>query len=192
MTRGRAPDDSVRAFLALELPAAFRVRLGVLCAELRPSLDGVRWVRPEGIHLTLRFLGATSSAAIERLSPAVSQAAALCPPSRAPVRGLGVFPDRGSPRVLWLGLSVAEPVLTLQGACEAAAVRAGFEAEPRTFRAHLTLGRWRARAKRPPLPTVDLGDVHLDTLVLFRSQPGPGGSVYTALARFPLGAPMPS
>jgi 2'-5' RNA ligase len=105
-----------------------------------------------------------------------------------PVVGLGLFPERGSPRVLWLGLELPQPMTELQAACEASAVAAGFSRETRPFSPHLTLGRWRDRAARPELPAVELGPVALDTLVLFRSELRPDGAVYTELARFGLGS----
>jgi 2'-5' RNA ligase len=100
-----------------------------------------------------------------------------------------MFPQRGSPRVLWLGLDVPPPVVDLQAACERAARAAGFEKEERPFRAHLTLGRWRESTPRPELLPADLGSTRLEALVLFRSDLRPDGAVYTPLARFPLGRP---
>jgi RNA 2',3'-cyclic 3'-phosphodiesterase len=181
--------DHARAFVAVELDAPLRKAIGDLQDGLRPRLGGIRLVRPEGIHLTLRFLGETSPTQVETLRPRLAAAADLCPPAEASVAGLGTFPERGSPRVLWLGLDVPQTILDLQHACERAARAAGFEKEARPFRAHLTLGRWRERAARPELPPADLGAARLDTLVLFRSDLSPGGAVYTPLARFPLGRP---
>jgi 2'-5' RNA ligase len=100
---------------------------------------------------------------------------------------VGLFPERGSPRVLWLGVRLPQPVFVLQAACERAAVEAGFAPEPRPFRPHLTLGRFKERARRPEPPARDLGATRLDALVLFRSQLQQGGAVYTPLERFPLG-----
>jgi 2'-5' RNA ligase len=176
-----------RAFVALELDARLREAMGELQARLRPRLGGIRLVRPEGVHLTLRFLGDTSPAQIEALRPLLAAAAAACPAAEARVAGLGTFPERGSPRVLWLGLDVPTTVFDLQRACERAARVAGFEREERPFKAHLTLGRWRDRALRSDLPAADLGQTRLDTLVLFKSDLQPGGAVYTPLARFALG-----
>ncbi len=178
--------ESVRCFVALDLGPAPREALRDLQARLRPRLGAVRLVRPEGIHLTLRFLGPSSPSRLERLRPDLAAAAAACPPCEVHVRGIGTFPARGSPRVLWLGIELPQPLLALQQACERAARAAGFEPEPRSFRAHLTLGRWRERASRPELPEVDLGRTRLDTLTLFRSELRPDGAVYTPLARFPL------
>ena len=180
-----APAD-VRAFVALELDARLRQAIGELQRRLRPRLGGIRLVRPEGIHLTLRFLGPTSPAQIETLRPLLAAAAAACPPAEVRVAGIGTFPERGSPRVLWLGLDVPPTILELQRACERAARAAGFEREVRPFRAHLTLGRWRDRAPRPDLPAADLGTTRLDALVLFQSDLKPDGAVYTPLVGLPL------
>jgi 2'-5' RNA ligase len=90
--------------------------------------------------------------------------------------------------VLWLGITLRPEIEALQAACEAAAVAAGFSPETRSFRAHLTLGRWRERARRPALPQVDLGVSRLDRLVLFKSDLKPSGAVHTALSTFALGA----
>ena len=99
-----------------------------------------------------------------------------------------MFPDHGSPRVLWVGVELPPPASELQRACEHAARAAGFEPEERPFLAHLTLGRWRNRAARPVLPETDLGPARLESLVLFQSETAQGGAVYTPLARFALGA----
>jgi 2'-5' RNA ligase len=184
-----SPGGTVRAFVALELDSGLREAIGNLQARLRARLGGIKLVRPEGIHLTLRFLGDASPTQIEELRPRLAVAAASCPPTLARAAGLGTFPERGSPRVLWLGLAVEAAILDLQRACERAARAAGFEREERPFRAHLTLGRWRDRAPRPELPPVDLGKTPLDTLVLFRSDLRPDGAVYTPLARLALGRP---
>jgi 2'-5' RNA ligase len=178
---------SVRAFIALELDPRLRTALSELQQRLRPTLAGIKLVRPEGIHLTLRFLGATTPEQIEALAPRLASAAGACPPLDVPVRGVGTFPDRGSPRVLWVGLELPPAAFELQRACERAARDARFEREERPFRAHLTLGRWRERAARPALPETDLGTTRVDSLVLFKSELLKGGAVYTPLARFALG-----
>ncbi len=188
MTRGGDAPDHVRAFVALVISSGLRARISELVGEIKHRVAGVRFVRPEGIHLTLRFLGPTLPAQIQRLGPRLQRAAAACPPSEARVAGLGVFPPRGRPRVLWLGVSLPPPVLALQAACEEAAVGVGFPPETRPFRSHLTLGRWREAAPSPELPAADLGPVSLETLVLYRSELRREGALYTPLASFPLGA----
>lgn len=179
----------VRAFIALTLDAAAGAEVFALIARLKNerAFAGVRWVAGEGVHLTLRFLGPSRPEVLSGLEPVLREAAGRCPPSVVRLGDLGLFPERGSPRVLWLGMELPGPVLALQAACEAAARAAGFEAEGRAFRAHLTLGRWRDRGQRPTLPAVDLGTTSLDRLTLFRSDLRSSGAIYTPLATFPLG-----
>ncbi len=180
-------EASVRAFIALELDPPLHTALEELQQRLRPNLGGIRLVRPEGIHLTLRFLGPTRPEQIQSLGPSLAAAARACPALEARVRGVGMFPDRGRPRILWVGVDLPPAAFELQRACEVAAQDTGFEREERPFRAHLTLGRWRERAARAELPEVELAPTRLDCLVLFRSELGKAGAVYTPLARFPLG-----
>jgi 2'-5' RNA ligase len=104
------------------------------------------------------------------------------------LRGVGTFPERGQPRVLWVGLEMPPEALALQEACERIALGAGFPPERRAFKPHLTLGRWKDGGRRPVLPAAaDLGGGAVDRLVLFRSELKPSGAVYTPLDTFPLG-----
>lgn len=175
--------------MALEMGDEAQRDLETLMTSLRPRVPGARWVRPENVHLTFRFLGDTLPARIAPLQAALASAASACEPSEARIAGLGTFPDRGQPpRVLWVGLRIPPPILELQAACERAAVTVGFPPEERPFRSHLTLARFRGRVLRPALPPVDLGSFPLKTLALVGSQLRPGGAVYTPIARFALGA----
>jgi 2'-5' RNA ligase len=177
----------VRAFLAVPLDDAVRARVEALLERLRGSTPRVRWTRPESLHLTLRFLGAATGEQLSRLVPEVRRAAAACPPGTVPVSGLGFFPERGAPRVMWLGLRPPEPLVRMQAELEQAAQQAGFEPESRPWRPHLTLGRFAERGRRPAIPVEDLGAAALREVVLFRSDLAPGGAVHTPLERFPLG-----
>jgi 2'-5' RNA ligase len=177
----------VRAFVALDLHHEMRRRLADLEASLAPAFPGLRWVRPERVHLTLRFFGSASPDQVSRLRARMECAAVASSAVEETVAGLGLFPDRRRPSVLWLGVSTGETLSRLWTACEDAAVSAGFPSEPRPFRAHLTLGRWRDRVPRPVLPPVDLGPTRFEALTLFKSELRPGGSVYSVLGRWSLG-----
>jgi 2'-5' RNA ligase len=182
------PGDKVRAFVALDLDEPMRQKLRALILGLQEGgLKGVSWVRPEGMHLTMRFLGHSALLALDAMRPTLQEAASRCPPLDTRVAGLDVFPERGRARVLFIGIAAPPSLLALQEECEAAAVAAGFAGEPRPFRPHLTLGRWREGGARPALPRADLGPASLRSLVLYRSDPGPGGARYTPLRRFDLG-----
>lgn len=188
MTAAEPPrEKSIRAFVALPLPDGVRRGVAGLIARLSPSLPDVRFVRDESVHVTLRFLGWTRADTLAAIEAPLALAAAACPPFEMAIRGLGTFPDRGSPRVLWLGLDLPAVAHRLQAACEKAAVVTGFEPEARAFHPHLTLGRWRGRTRRPALPDADLGSARASELILYRSDIRPAGSTYIPLAAFPLG-----
>ena len=178
--------NAIRAFVALPLPDALRAGVAETVRAMKALLPDVRYVHDQGAHVTLRFLGWTDAETLAALEGPLRAAAAECPPGEMGVRGMGMFPDRGSPRVLWMGLSLWPEVRVLQARCEAAAVAAGLAPEPRPFHPHLTLGRWRDRARRPALPEADLGAARVDQAVLYRSELRPSGSVHTPLATFPL------
>ena len=178
---------NLRAFIALEIDVGLKDRLAGVIRLLKERINGVKWVSAENLHLTLRFLGASSEETLDRMQPALQTAASACPACDAEVSELGMFPERGSPRVLWLATALPGPVLRLQEACEAAAVAAGFPPESRPFRSHLTLGRFRDAAARPTLPSLEPGVARLDTLVLFKSDLRRQGAVYTPLREFRLG-----
>jgi 2'-5' RNA ligase len=180
--------DTIRAFVALEIEAPCRERIVALTRDLRQRIPEVRWAHAEQLHLTLRFLGDSTRAALARLTPELARAAEACAPAEVSVAGLGLFPERGAPRVLWLALDLPAPLLVLQSACEAAAVAAGFARDGRPFQPHLTLGRWRSHAPRPSLPPADLGLTHLSRLTLFQSELRPEGATHTQLATFELGS----
>ena len=184
-----ATGKAIRAFVALPLPDALRSGVAETVRAMKTLLPDVRYVHDEGAHVTLRFFGWTSAETLAALEEPLRAAAAECPPGEMGVRGLGLFPERGSPRVLWMGLSLWPEVQALQARCEAAAVAAGLPPEPRPFHPHLTLGRWRDRARRPALPDADLGAAGVDEVILYRSDLRPDGSVHTPVARFALGGP---
>src|SRR5262245_59801580 len=116
----------IRAFVALEFPAETKTRVADVVAGLKPRLSGCRWTPPERWHVTMRFLGPSEPGVLADLEPRLRRAAQASAPADAQVGGLGLFPERGSPRVLWLHVELPEPLLRLQHECEASAVALGF------------------------------------------------------------------
>lgn len=182
----------MRLFLAVDLPGTLRERLAALQSGLRQRCDGWRWVRPEGIHLTLRFLGEVDAERDAAGRAAWRAALRPLPPFRFSLGAIGRFPPTGRPRVLWLGVTEAGRgglLPDLAERLERAARNCGFAAERRPFSPHLTLAR-AAREGRPAWPgDIDGGIdllVEVDRVVLFRSELHPSGARYTALEAFPL------
>lgn len=187
---------TLRAFIAAELPAGLREAIGRLQAELARAGVRARWVRPEGIHLTLRFLGDVPAAAAGPLAEALAAAAAGQAALSLAAVGLGVFPGPRRPRVVWAGLAGETGALAgLQHRLEEALVAHAFSPEDRPFRPHLTLGRFGEAGAPGPVADAlaahagrELGRFEIGEIVLFRSELRPMGAVYTALARAALGA----
>jgi len=188
-------ETTLRAFLAIEPPAAVRAEIAAIQERLKKTVRGViRWVRPEGIHLTLKFFGNIPPPAVERISAAVAARTAGVAPFDLTVGTVGVFPDLNRPRVVWLGMAgEVERLLVLQKSLDREFGALGFPREERPFRAHLTLGRIKtpkglvglARAVEAG-GTATAGPFRADSLILFRSELTPQGAVYTRLAVFPL------
>ena len=182
----------MRQFLAIELPAAARDRLAQLQQALAGRATGFRWIRPESIHLTVRFLGQVAEPHDADAWRAWARTAREGAAFWLQPGGLGVFPPRGAPRVLWVGLrelGAGGRLDDLVGALEHAARDLGFEAEERVFRAHLTIARASGRATAPPADVAWAVPEPFEVreVTLFESRLHPAGARYTALARFPLG-----
>ncbi len=179
----------MRLFIAIDPSAEQKENVQALQRRLASLLDGVRWVRPEGLHLTLKFLGEQKESAVPSIITAVKQAAASTAPFNMRLGRTGVFPSPRRARIIWTGLlEGAADVKTLAASLEEALAMKGFPAENRPFKAHLTLGR-----ARLPLPvgTVErllsaessfsTKPVPVRSLRLYESTLTPGGAIYRSL-----------
>ncbi len=140
--------EPVRAFIAIELPNSVKSALSQLLDNLRQSNHApVKWVNPDSIHLTLKFLGNIAAGTVPELTKAISEAARGIAPLRLELGELGVFPNLRAPRVVWVGLGGEIATLSvIQEKIESALIPLGFPPERRAFSPHLTLGRVRERA----------------------------------------------
>jgi len=188
----------VRLFLAAELPVAVRERVVELREELVGDLRGWRWIRPEGIHLTLRFLGEVDEAQEHSARSAWRDAVASVSRFHVRLTGLGRFPERGGARVLWAGLEETEPggaLTTLAATLETVARELGWPPETRGFHPHLTLARRARGARTVETPTAPAGTGAVGwvrEVILFQSRLQRRGASYTALDSFPLGDGSPA
>src|SRR5207249_2460182 len=145
--------EPVRAFVALNFPDRLRHELWDVLAPLRERREKlpVKWVRPENIHLSLKFLGDVEETREPELAAALQRAAGSRPeprPLTLQISGFGVFPDYHRPHVLWAGVTPDPSLELLQHGVEQAFAPLGFPTEARAFRPHVTLGR-AARDARP-------------------------------------------
>lgn len=144
--------DTIRTFIAVPLPESVTAHLADLAAAMAQSWDpgAVRWVRPENMHLTLRFLGHTNPELVPTLSAALAEVTADTRAFELALAGSGCVPSVRRPRVIWIELGDSEGKLSkLQQAVEQMVRGHGWKREGRKFRPHLTLGRVRDRATVP-------------------------------------------
>ena len=184
---------ALRLFVAIELPEAVRAALNDLQYDLQrnPALARLRWVRPDGIHLTLKFLGETPPERRAEIEGAVGRAVPGVPPFELHLGRLGTFGNPKSPLVLWVDVGGdVETLAKLHSQVEAELGPLGFPGEGRRFSPHLTLARvppeLAADAARPLTDAVDTNDpprgtIRAESLSLMKSDLQRGGAVYTQL-----------
>lgn len=170
-----------RLFVSIELPKSTRH----LLVKINPHLRGVRWLEPEHMHLTLSFLGNVSSETQETLMEnlkAISWKSFFLP-----LVGLGAFPAKGWPKIVWIGVGTGHPHLfQLHKRVQEAVLAAGLEPDLRSFHPHVTLARCRdvsPQTIRPFLKThadFDAGMINVESFWLNSSLLTPAGSVYSA------------
>jgi len=185
----------IRTFIAIKLDETINAALADLQRQLKAKAPqgSVRWVRPEGIHLTLKFLGDVPVNRIEEIKQALIQACVGFPAFSFSVGGLGCFPNPRRPRVVWVGVQEESGTLAgLQKAIEDGMEKLGFAPEGRRFHAHLTLGRTQRRASSGDARRLgqlvsetdigELGQMEVRAVSLMKSDLKPTGAVYTRLA----------
>ena len=187
--------DEIRSFIAIEVPGALKSRIEELQRELRRTDADAKWVRPEAIHLTLKFLGSIPEEAVEKISRALAPIISAWVPFEIRIHGMGGFPSSRNPRVVWVGLDRGKgDVHSLQQAIEGPLAELSFPPEDRPFSPHLTLGRVRSSRGKSALAQVleknkevEIGNFRAGEVFLFRSELKPSGAVYTKLLDFRMG-----
>ncbi|MDM7940502.1 MAG: RNA 2',3'-cyclic phosphodiesterase [Methanothrix sp.] len=178
----------IRCFVAVEIPSEMRERIGSLQSQI--ATEGLRLVRPDLVHVTLKFLGDVPEGRVQMVSDALSKVSVA--PFVARVAGMGAFPGRAV-RVVWLGLE--GNFMELYEKIEEALSPVGFEREARGFSPHVTLGRVRwpnqetsrlLAAKIASMADTDMGRFTVDRFYLKKSTLTRGGPIYENLAQFPL------
>lgn len=188
-----SPSGEVRAFIAVELPDEVRSFLRAIVTDLKKTGADVKWTRPEGTHLTLKFLGNVPTDLIPKLEKELSPVFSAQKSVSLRVDGLGAFPGLRKPRVIWAGLHDPDGGLVpLAQRVEEILLPFGFGPEKRPFTPHLTLGRVRSNRRLADLveevrQNMDAAGPSFtsDQAILFQSILKPTGAEYLPLAVFP-------
>ena len=189
--------DTIRTFVAIEMPASVIDALRGLQRAIREDGLNAKWVRPELIHLTLKFLGDVNAADVDRIGQRIAAAVLDICPIQLVAQGIGVFPNIRRARVLWTGTGGETDILGhLQQRIEQELETVGFKAYGRRFAAHLTLARFKDMPDPDTLIAVmkQHGEFRSDTFLtdavhLYQSELTRNGPVYTKLEKFQLRRP---
>ena len=184
----------MRTFIAINLEKEIKENLSALVEKLRKRGRGIRWVRREGMHLTLKFLGEISEEKIPEIKNILSNVAKNYKPFFLKIRGTGYFPvEKKIPRVIWTGLDADEALTSIQQELERELEKIGFPQEKRKFQAHLTLGRVKvASSIQETLLELKryqesvFGEMVVHKITLFQSILKPSGAEYITLSEFQL------
>jgi 2'-5' RNA ligase len=187
----------MRLFTAIELDDPVRTAAAGVTSELKRRVDRLAprarltWVAPERMHLTLRFIGEVGNADGERIISALRDPLPMAP-FVAAFDGVGVFPKKGPPRVVWVGMSEGhDAAIRAEAVVSERLAALGIPPEDRPYSPHLTLARVRDAAglRAPALVEgvrADLGETRVDAITLFQSKLSPQGPTYVVLERVPL------
>jgi RNA 2',3'-cyclic 3'-phosphodiesterase len=193
----------MRVFVALDIEEPIRARLEQFLDGVRGFAPEPRWVRPESMHVTLKFVGEKTAEVVEEIKQALGtiRASAI----EISFRGYGFFPTAKAPRVFWIGISAGPELAALAKSVDEAVAEFGVSREEHAFSPHLTLARrgsgaprWREGdgAKNPyqrlqeklaAMPPPDFGTMTAREFCLYQSQLMQGGAKYTKIAHFGLG-----
>ena len=196
----------MRLFVALDLDQAVRERVQHYIESIRLLVSDGRWVKPESMHVTLKFIGATTASQCEQIKSALANIRSA--PLDISLSGFGFFPNSQKPSVFWIAIEPADELITLARAVDEALLPLGIERERNPFRPHLTLARagtrsrkgWEAlrnaSAQNSPLVRLkeklaagqlpEFGTMAAREFFLYESHLSSGGSRYTKIAHYPL------
>jgi len=180
----------MRLFVALDIPADVRAAIAAVVEKLRPTCKAARWVRLEGAHVTLKFIGEVPVQSIEAIKTALTTVSF---PGAIQIffRGIGFFPSERHPRVLWAGVVAGPELRALAEAVVNSLAPLGHAHEKRAFSPHVTLARFKSPEKLEGLQAaiaaagpLEFGSVVAGKFHLYQSVLKPGGAEYTLLASF--------
>ena len=194
----------MRIFIGIDLDDELRSRIARFLDGVRGFAPDVRWVSPESLHMTLKFIGEQQSEQVEAIRARLRQIEA--PAIQIHLAGHGFFPTAKAPRVFWIGIETGPQLARLAADIDDATTELGIPREERSFSPHLTLARGAGRSGSPiwrkgdrtnsdfavlekrlaAMPAPEFGTMTAREFVLFQSQLSPKGSKYTRLHHYPL------
>jgi 2'-5' RNA ligase len=184
---------SLRLFIAIEIPPVIKSQIAFVINELKVSNADVRWEQLEKLHLTLKFFGDTKEELLPQMVLLLEKVAAQTSSFSLRYSGIGCFPNKREPKVIWVGAEEPNTILqTLIESLETSLASLGFEREKRRFHPHATIGRVKSQRnigdllRKMESTTLDCQPTEVSQIVLITSELKPSGSEYATLKKFPL------
>jgi 2'-5' RNA ligase len=186
--------EILRLFIAIPIPVDISRNLGNIILNLKKTGADIKWVKPESIHITLKFLGETDEEKLFEITSAIESLGIKKAGLGVEVKGIGFFPDKKRPRVVWAGLEENAPFLIeLASKLDSAMSTLGFEREKRRFSPHLTIGRFRSNRglstlieETEKMLNTSFGSFPITEFNLYSSTLKPSGAEYKVLRSFKL------
>lgn len=184
----------MRSFIAIELEENLKIQLSSLISKLMSVSQDIKWIKRQGMHLTLKFLGEIGHDKIKEIESCMAEIARKTDAFPLQLSGTGAFPPgKRNPRVLWVGITENPSLINLQAEIETGCERSGFPREKRRFHPHLTLGRVKAFSKLEGALSLleknretSFGEMIVKKITLFQSLLKPTGAEYKVLSEFNL------
>lgn len=181
--------ETIRSFIAIELNQEIQQELGNLQAQLRKSDADIKWVKPENIHLTLRFLGNIDSSQIVDIKKVLNNLSTQTQSFQMNLSKIGAFPNLNYPKVIWVGVEEGKnQLIEINENLESRLEKNGFSRENRSFHPHITLGRVKSQKNRDRLKFqiqsinfLSKNKMIAQKITFFKSILAPEGSIYASL-----------
>lgn len=184
---------NLRCFIAIVIPDSLKKQIIEMTDLLKKYDADIKWVNPENIHLTLKFLGNTPQSLLTKINETINEAVLPYSPFYIKIYGTGVFPNKKHPRVIWIGIKDPEILINLRNAIEQSISSLGYQKDEKEFKPHLTLGRVRSQKgimhiinNLEDFKDKDFGSIYVDNIKLMKSDLKPKGAEYTCLYDIPI------
>ncbi len=188
----------MRSFIAIDFSPKIIRNITEIINYFKTQTPGeaLKWVSPQNLHLTIKFLGEVPDKEIEQIKEIMAKTLLSEPAFEIGVEGLGMYPSTHKPRVIWLGIKEGAPLTVIHKKLNLQLQKAGITPDKRDFNPHLTIARVRRNAEGKTVQEIgkklsqfkvdSLGRCFIDHIVLYKSVLTPKGSIYTALLSSPL------
>ena len=182
----------MRIFIAVEIPEAIKEKISYIEQELKGEVEKIKWVNPELVHFTLKFLGEISEEGLRKVKEITLQIARKYSPFTLNIEGMGVFPGYSSPRVIWIGVDEGKEMIgKLAEKLDKELGKVGFVREKREWVPHLTVGRVKFLREKEKLKEliysrekIEVGKMKVENLSIIQSHLSPKGPIYKTIEKF--------